>query len=344
MNMKNVALAVTAVGAFSFTVVDIYAKRHMREATKDMAVLKRSEDSADIFQKAEEGMKTYENMLKREEWTIKNRVRQAKYDISYDEQVNILHGTADKQLIDFKNSINYNAKKTAAEVNAKNALTAYKKSINYDAKMIELKKKIAKATEDFEKRVKLCDAMGGDISDTTATIKVEAEKVKTGIIEEANKAIAELNDKVAAKESGLLLDKQDILESLERQVENEKTRIDQYVAEEMKKLDSQMASIQDDIVHQVRAERTPEELEAINNYSHNKEFIDEQMIIDQNVANDIFTHTTKAEMISRYLTDKKVPTWVVGAACGIMVFSGAYLLGHFATFCLDILKRMHSAK
>jgi len=340
MNWKLISLVALAGSHIAASAIEIASNRYYRKLAKLKAVDIRPAEASEMLQNAQDGIKAYRKLQERENGAMKMQMAEAKRTMRYDARKHDIYSGAEENLRQFKKSIQYEAKKKEFEAAAENEIAAFKSSLNYDSTIADLKKKISEANATCEAQMKSVSNVGADMSEAAAEYKLQAEKAKNKIVNEAEARIKELTDKVSAEATRVNGVKQAEIQKLESQVLNEQTRLNNAAQEELKALEQELGKAKSDISAGIEKARTKDDLKAIEQFSANEDAVRNAAAADAERASDIYHNAAHYEKLAAWFKAHTVPKWCVAVMGTLPLIPLGYLTVRYVTLVVHVIAAM----
>lgn len=298
------AVLAAVVGVQFRNANQIAAKKCENDAWNEM-----SQEEADLIAKYETTMDFVEEIKKKEDKLLKEKVENFKDVIGYSDIKRQAIADRNSGLEAFKEAISYDEKKNDAEMEYENTIESFKTAKDYDSKIDDYEDKIKEAERVYERQVRMLDIV--DDSEQSESVKKAAKKEKKAIIKEAKEKIEELEkelEKVTSEAEETRFKK---IQDLENQVAKEDRRLQIAANVEVGKAASKISDFKESARKEIIANRSEEDSNMINECGRLK--AEEEALLDalNNKGKGKWLDMSFEEKMAYYYVQKEIPAPMV---------------------------------
>lgn len=343
MNLKAAKIiAVSAIGLFNVSamILSHAANKHAKALAKTKAIEARDVLAKEAFEKAEKRCDIFKEISAKEKAEFEKRLRDWRTTAEFDARKRDILDSIRTGLEEFKGKIGYYDDCGSIEDEFDAAVEAFKNSIDYDGEKAKLEELISEAKKHFESQKELFDAAGDDISDMAMKLRHAEEEAMATKVKDAKGKLEALEKQVKEETEKLQKKKLDKLRSLEEKVSKEKIRLDKKTDRDLDKLNDELSNAEENIMKTIRKNRSDDAKAAFASHEDDIRLIREQKEADRKIANQVYSEMPNSLKIAQYLTDHRVPKFVVIFVAALPLIPFGYLGYRYSYFVRDILVKM----
>lgn len=341
MNKNLISLAVLIISSAACIIVGRNAnKQFLNKKAVDIAKSCTDDDDILDYEEAKKAIELFKETKKAEDKLLADRFAYWKKANRIEQRRKEFYISEDEELKKFRDDLGYGEALAQINRDKEDSISAFKESIGYDGKIDELKAAISEAESKWKEQEKLFSAADDDISETASKLRHAAEDSKDAAVKRAKEQIADLEAKVKDEETTWDNKIQQTKRSYEEKIYREKRRLNEKTERDIRELDAEVKSAKQDIIHEIQSGRSHEAQKAVDYHSDNLKTVETYEKMIDTLARDISFKTNLSHKIGWWLSENKIPKWLVAVVGFTPVAAIELLLVSYAKFMRDILWSM----
>mgnify|MGYP003571291626 FL=1 len=336
--------SVVGVTLLGILVDDIYvsAIKSSNKYAEKKVLKQRTAENNDILSSVEEAVKQSDAVFAKEKELEKETFEMWKENSGYSAKMKALKEAKRDTLNQITNDFQYDSKKEHIISEADRKISEYKNQINFDQKLSQLQGEIDAAKSRYELEKGTLKLVTSD--QTYDELKKTAKRVKNTTVENAERDIKLLKERLNDKVNYINQEKDKRLVELSSQLDSQQRAIvqkfDNDICELQKEASKKLVNIKDDIVKV----RSPENTAIVNNAKRLSMEKEDILAAEEMIGANIIKDMTLAEKTACYFVDHKWSKTGVVAVALVPAIPVIFTAVKYKNFVIGVVKAMDVMK